>query len=228
MGKLSRFRPSPALVISVIALFVAMGGVGYAAATIGTNDIQNGAVTTPKLAGGAVTGPKIGGSAVGSTKVLNNSLTGTDINESTLGTVPSAASVGGMKIQKFSATPAKPTALTRVATVGNLNLEFGCNASGDPLFTVKAASGAPEQGMKGSFVDGTGTAHSTASGTIPPGGVDVLDGTVLSANGDVNASTADGQVVTVQWSARSSVLAVPGGPNPDPDHCFFYGTAISG
>jgi hypothetical protein len=133
-----------------------------------------------------------------------------------------------MKIQKFSATPAKPTALTRVATVGTLDLEFGCSASGGPLLTVKAASGAPAQGMKGSFIDGGDAAHSTASGTIPPEGVVVLNGSTLSASGDINASTADGQVVTVQWSARSSVLVVPGGPNPEPDHCFFYGTAISG
>jgi hypothetical protein len=82
--------------------------------------------------------------------------------------------------------------------------------------------------MKGSFIDGAGQARSTASGTIPPGGVNVLDGNALSADGGVNASTAGGQVTTVQWAARSSVLLVPDGPNPNPDNCFFYGTAISG
>jgi hypothetical protein len=43
MRNLMRFRP-PAMVVASIALFVAIGGIGYAAATIDTNDIKNGAV----------------------------------------------------------------------------------------------------------------------------------------------------------------------------------------
>lgn len=47
---MSRRRlPSPSLVISLLALFVALGGVGYAAATIGTSDIKNQAVTSKKI-----------------------------------------------------------------------------------------------------------------------------------------------------------------------------------
>jgi hypothetical protein len=238
MRNLSRLRPTPALVISLVALFVSIGGVGYAAATIGTDDIENGAVTTNKLGGNAVTSPKIGngqvggvdigGQAVTGPKVQNNSLTGDDVDEATLGPVPNATRTGGMRVQKFSATPEKDTPLTTVASVGTLNLSFGCSASGGPLFAVTPRNGAPEQGMKGSFIDGADAPHSVASGTVPPEGVTILNGNTLSADGSVNASTADGQVLTVQWAARSSVLVVPGGPNPNPDHCFFYGTAISG
>ena len=52
---MKRMRPSPALVISLIALFVALGGTSYAAITVlpknsvGTRQIKNGAVTGPKL-----------------------------------------------------------------------------------------------------------------------------------------------------------------------------------
>ncbi len=51
---MKRFHPSPALVISVIALFVALGGTSYAAMTlpknsVGTKQIKNGAVTAAKL-----------------------------------------------------------------------------------------------------------------------------------------------------------------------------------
>ena len=42
--------PSPALVISLIALFVALGSGAYAASKIGTSDLKRNAVTTPKLA----------------------------------------------------------------------------------------------------------------------------------------------------------------------------------
>jgi hypothetical protein len=63
------FRPSPALIVAFVALFAAMGGVGYAAAklkpaSVKTKTIQNGAVTTGKIADGAVTTPKFAPDAV--------------------------------------------------------------------------------------------------------------------------------------------------------------------
>ena len=62
-------RPSPALIVAFVALFAAMGGVGYAAAklkpaSVKTKTIHNGAVTTDKLADGAVTTPKLAPDAV--------------------------------------------------------------------------------------------------------------------------------------------------------------------
>jgi hypothetical protein len=80
LRNLKRLRPSPALVVSTIALFVAIGGVSWAAATIGTSDIKDGAVTKRKLHDDAVRGAK----------VKNDSLTGRDLDEKTLNQVPSA------------------------------------------------------------------------------------------------------------------------------------------
>jgi hypothetical protein len=78
-------RLTYANVIATLALFVALGGTGYAAVTlqknsVGTKQLKNGAVTTSKLHRGAVTG----------SKVAKNSLTGKQINAGTLGRVPSA------------------------------------------------------------------------------------------------------------------------------------------
>jgi hypothetical protein len=81
MGKFRRFRPSPALVISVIALFVAIGGISWAAATIGTSDIKNGAVTNKKLHKNAVV----------TKKIKNNAVTGAKAKESSFSQVPEAA-----------------------------------------------------------------------------------------------------------------------------------------
>lgn len=43
MRRLSK-RPSPALVVALLALFVALGGVGYAAATIGSAEVKNNSI----------------------------------------------------------------------------------------------------------------------------------------------------------------------------------------
>jgi hypothetical protein len=71
---LIRLRPSPALVISLLALFVALSGVGYAATQIGTAQIKNGAVTAKKLHKNAVTKAKIKNNAVTKVKIKNGSV----------------------------------------------------------------------------------------------------------------------------------------------------------
>jgi hypothetical protein len=88
-------RPSPALVVSIIALIVALGGTGYAAITlpknsVGTKQLKKKAVTNRKIRNKAVTNSKIRNNAVTGSKVKNDSLTGRDIRESTLGKVPNA------------------------------------------------------------------------------------------------------------------------------------------
>jgi hypothetical protein len=59
----------------MIALFVSISGVAWAAATIGTDDIKNGAVTADKLHSNAVTNPKIKNAAVNGAKLQNNAVT---------------------------------------------------------------------------------------------------------------------------------------------------------
>ncbi len=64
-------RPSPALVVACIALFVSLGGVGYAAATIGTSDIKNGAVTGKKIKDRTITAKDINPNTVTALKGAN-------------------------------------------------------------------------------------------------------------------------------------------------------------
>lgn len=52
MRRILRRRPSPAMVVALVALFVAMGGAAYAANTIHSRDIVNDAVTTADIQGG--------------------------------------------------------------------------------------------------------------------------------------------------------------------------------
>jgi len=73
-------RPSPALVISLIALFVALGGTGYAAVKINGKNIKKGTITAKQLKSKTITGDKI----------KNNTIGAAQINERKLGTVKRA------------------------------------------------------------------------------------------------------------------------------------------
>lgn len=85
-----------------IAVFVALGGVGYAASTINGNKLINGTVAAKKLKNGTLT----------STQVKANSLTGGAIDESSLGTVPSA---------QTAQSAASATTATTANTAGSAN-----------------------------------------------------------------------------------------------------------
>src|SRR5262245_26676254 len=78
-------------VIATLAMFVALAtGGAFAASKIGTNDIENGAVTAKKLHTKAVTRKKLKDGAASGAKVADDSLTRAQILESSLGRVPSA------------------------------------------------------------------------------------------------------------------------------------------
>jgi hypothetical protein len=78
-------RPSPAMVVAVIALIVALGGTAFAANQLGKNSVG-----PRQLKRSAVTTGKIANNAVNGAKVANGSLSGEDINVGALGTVPAA------------------------------------------------------------------------------------------------------------------------------------------
>ena len=99
-------RQSPALAISCLALFVALGGVGYAAATINGKDIKNKSVAGKKLKNKTVTGGK----------VKSNTLTGAQINESRLGKVPSAAKADTATSATTAATATNATQLSGLSS----------------------------------------------------------------------------------------------------------------
>ncbi len=95
-------RISPTSVIAMVALFVALGGISYAAAgKIGAAGLKNGAVTKQKLRKNAVVSAKIRNGAVTGAKIKNDAVTGAKVNESSLGTVPDAALLAGKAAAGF-------------------------------------------------------------------------------------------------------------------------------
>ena len=83
-GRTSR-APSPAMVVAIIALVLALTGTAFAALgknSVGTRQLKSKSITTGKIAN----------NAVNAAKVADHSLTGQDINIAALGTVPHATS----------------------------------------------------------------------------------------------------------------------------------------
>ena len=104
-GNANRFmhrvsRPSPALIIALIALMVSLGGTGYAAFTLPRNSVGN-----KQLKNGSVT----------AAKVKRHSLTGAQINLQKLGTVPTARNAG----RALKAGTAAPTGAAGGALTGS-------------------------------------------------------------------------------------------------------------
>jgi len=78
---MKKLRINPSLVIKTVALFVALGGVSYAAATIGSAEIKNNSVRSKDVKNGDLRGKDLKKDTIGGSRVL----------ESSLGKVPSAA-----------------------------------------------------------------------------------------------------------------------------------------
>lgn len=182
-------------VVAYVALFVALGGTAVAATSLPANSVG-----TKQLKNGAVTGAK----------VAQNTLTGANINESTLGTVPNATKLGGLSSSAYQ---------RRVATA--------CS-SGQAIQAI-AATGSPTcqgfgQGTVTSVTPGTGLTNSGTS-TDPILNVDssVFQRTVsgsCSSGSAIDAINGDGTVTCQSTGSVNSVTAGTGltstGPSTGP------------
>jgi hypothetical protein len=142
-----RRRPSPALVIACVALFVSLGGVSYGVATgfidsreiqnntIRSKDVRNSTLRTQDIRNNEVRGFDIRNSSIQGRDVAFNTLTGADVEESSLGKVPSATaadSATAVSVLKTFAPRlvsegAPPTTLV---THGSLTLSAACVQTG--------------------------------------------------------------------------------------------------
>ena len=123
-----RFRPSPALVISLIALFVSVSGVAWAAATIGTSDIENSAVTAKKLHKKAVTTKKVKANAITGAKIADGSITNADLADEAVGADQLAPVV--TKTNDITVPAGSARIVSQNCDSGELALSAGANWNG--------------------------------------------------------------------------------------------------
>jgi hypothetical protein len=151
-------RPSPALVVAIVALFMALGGTSYAALKI----------TGKNVANGTLSGIDIRNKSLGPKEHKPNSLGGAQINEALLGTVPMAAkatdadTVGGQPASAFMLK--QPRAFE--ATI-QPNQNFANNATLGTLADL--APGAYVVTAKLTYENDGATATSTCTLHVPGG-----------------------------------------------------------
>lgn len=108
-------------VMSTIAVFLVIsGGAAYAAAHLGKNTVGS-----KQLKKNAVVTAKIKNEAVTAQKVKKGTLTGTQIDASTLGTVPSASSAKSASSASVANSLAPPEAWHEVGAPGEPGFEQG-------------------------------------------------------------------------------------------------------
>ena len=146
MKRLFAHRPSPALVIASIALFISLSGVSYGLATgiIDSRELRNNTIRTQDLRNNDIRAIDIRNSTIRGRDVALNTLTGGDVAESKLKQVPSAlsadnaAALGGVGVSGFARTN---------------------NAPFTPLGLAAGWSEIPGSGAPGFYRDGLGFVH---------------------------------------------------------------------
>lgn len=122
-------RPSPAMLVAVLALFVALGGTVYAASSINGKTIKKNSLPGNRIKKKSATGDRL----------KNDTITGTQVNESTLGKVPTAA-LADKATTAETALSANPPAYAHILPNGNVD-------SGDALNISNANVIHPEEGV---------------------------------------------------------------------------------
>jgi hypothetical protein len=136
--------PSPALVIALVALFVALGGTGYAALrlprnSVGTIQLQNGAVVAAKIRNGTIVGSKLRNGAVTAGKINTKGLSvpnavhaTTALNALSAAAATSATSATTATSAGTATTALSPGTLASGKTeAGVYDVDFVAAAAGD-------------------------------------------------------------------------------------------------
>jgi hypothetical protein len=230
MKPVLRRRPSPALLIALVALFVSLGGVSYGVATgsidsreikdntIRSRDIRNNTVRSIDIRNNEVRGRDIRNSTISGRKVALNTLTGADINESTLGKVPQAAradtamaastavtatSIGGLSLRKLFAKQATGTAAVEILRGEGFTVRAGCSGVGGISLQIDGLPGGPATNVTVEGGQSTGDIFESDPDLQPGDNIDLLGGGQGGAGTAVVATSA-GNVTTILYGAQDA------------------------
>jgi hypothetical protein len=235
-------RPSPAMVVALIALFVALGGVSYGFATgeidsreiknneIRSVDLRNNQIRTRDLRNNEVRGIDIRNSTIQSRDIAINAVRGEDVKEDTLAKVPSALladsattaakattadDVGGLMLRRIAFSGELGGEFEEILNVGGLTLQAHCTAG--PNVEVQATTTVANSEISSDFVG------ALTNPDFDPG-EDFTAADTGGENGLIAYAGSDGRVITVTGMTVSDSNDVRG----TTDDCGFFGVAEVG
>jgi hypothetical protein len=137
MKRILRRRPSPALVMSAIALFLALGGTAYALTITGAN-VKNGSLTGADIRNRSLTDDDLHGRSIKGTLMIKDSVGLNAVKEEGLDaskfkkvkSAESADAIGGATAQRIDAFTLNVNESRGVANIGPLVLTARCRTEG--------------------------------------------------------------------------------------------------
>jgi hypothetical protein len=243
MRRLIRHRPSPAMVVSVFALIVALGGTSYAALSlpnnsVGSKQLKKNAVTNSDVKNSAITGAKVKNGSLTSSDIKDHSLAGKDLAAGSIppgpqgpvgpaGPAGTKGDTGDTPTKVFKRT-ANAGETINIATFGPFILKGDCSGTtGNPTaqweiattqdhsaFTDYANSGFSD--FSASDGDKPIEYSSTSATSSDPDMEGPYDGTFAALSADLN---------TYITGSLSTGTYVGGAGNPP---CEFYGVVFAG
>lgn len=232
MRKLMRQRPSPAMVVALVALFAAMGGTAIGATIISGSQIKRGSIDASRLKQGTITASRVKRESIDYTRLKKDGLGGVVIKESRLGTVPRASraddagTVGGLGVHKLFYKSAVTDTDTELLNVSGLRITARCSATAGGTPVVLATTSVDNSAFRSVLTNGANTPASTQVAdfdrTTPP--LNVLSGE-RNAAGTLTYYRPDGGVVTVTFAGEGSPSLGTAAEGGVP--CSFAGTATN-
>jgi hypothetical protein len=226
-------RPSPAMAVALLALFVALGGSSYAALRIGTRQIKNNSIRSVDIKNRTVRGRDIHRRTVRRANVARRTLfginlardrvTGAEVDESSLGTVrsasnantlrglgPSAFVPAGKVLSSGSGKRLAPGETATLLDNNGLKLREKCQDDGGGNLTVKVFFESSEAGSRGGSVLGsTGAFGPGASTEASAGGSGTSS--FYTPGTPFGAATPSGKTLDGVFSLGRNVLGTSNG-----------------
>jgi len=141
IGSIVRRQPSPAtaLAVALVALFLAIAGIGYAATSlprgsVGTEQLRNNAVTGPKIRNLAVGNHKLAGNAVGFRKIIPGTIGAARVNRNAVQLRVTGTCAGGQP------TGAQATGGGQAIASIQSGGQVSCARLGSPAFSGQSAA----------------------------------------------------------------------------------------
>jgi hypothetical protein len=230
--------------MATIAVFLALGGGAYAAATVGSAQVVNDSlksvdlnnadgvrsvdVRDDVLTGGGLAAPDLAPNSVGSSEVATNALGGGDIDESSLG-IPGRASRVEFTPSGCTGTFASPSAGCQSKVLdapGGLDLTATCYRRGDPT----GGSTETDQALRLDATTPTGSSTSWVYHTSLGG--NALLGEALGGSNtifNVPADSSEFEIGTMVYRHSGNVVTLDfHGREAFNGTCEFFANALAG